>query len=161
LIETKSPIPRFPIDSSFRSQGAKKMQKLVIAFTTSALVLGSAVWVVKAAPLTGSTGISSQDYSPIEKIGCAKAGDNCPYGYRIERHGRGKWSCEPCWQGQQGSKYRDWGDRDYEPRHYQQYGGENYGPRRYQQYGDESYEPRRYQQYDDRDYEEPRRYRDY
>jgi hypothetical protein len=123
------------------------MQKLMITLTTSALVLGSAVWVVKATPLTGSAGISSQDYSPIEKIGCAKAGDNCPYGYRIERHGGGKWSCEPCWQGQQGSKYWQ-GDRDYEPR-------------RYQQYGDENYEPRRYQQYDDRDYEEPRRYRDY
>jgi hypothetical protein len=43
------------------------MQKLMITLTTSALVLGSAVWVVKATPLTASTGISSQDYSPIEK----------------------------------------------------------------------------------------------
>jgi hypothetical protein len=122
------------------------MQKLMITLTTSALVLGSAVWVVKATPLTASTGISSQDYSPIEKIGCARAGDNCPYGYRIERHGGGRWSCEPCWQ--QGSKYRDWGESDYQSR-------------RYRQYGDENYEPRRYQQYDDRYYEEPRRYRDY
>jgi hypothetical protein len=130
------------------------MQKLVIALTTSALVLGSAVWVVKATPLTGSTGISSQDYSPIEKIGCAKAGDNCPYGYRIERHGGGKWSCEPCWQ--QGS-----GDRDYEPRRYRQYGDEDYEGKHYRQYDNRDYEePRRYRDYGDGDYE-PRRYRDY
>ena len=161
LVEAKSRNPRFSIGSRFDSQGDKGMQKLVIALTTSALVLGSAVWVVKAAPLAGSTGLPAEDYSPIEKIGCAKSGDNCPYSYRIERHGGGNWSCEPCGEEQHGSKHRDRGDRDYEPRHYGQYGGENYGPRRYQQYGDENYEPRRYQQYDDRDYEEPRRYRDY
>jgi hypothetical protein len=160
LVEAKSRNPRFSIGSSFDSQGDKGMQKLVIALTTSALVLGWTVWVVKAAPLTSPIGTPSRN-SPIEKIGCVKAGDNCPYGYRIERHGGGSWSCEPCGNQKRGSKYQGWGDRDYEPRRYQQYGGENYEPRRYQQYDDRDYEePRRYRDYGDRDYE-PRRYRDY
>jgi hypothetical protein len=64
------------------------MQKLVIAVAaTGALVLcGSAFWVAQATPFAGSTGRPSQDYSPIEKIGCAKGGDICPYGQRVVRH---------------------------------------------------------------------------
>ena len=81
------------------------MQKLVIAVAaTAALVLcGSGSWVAQATPFDGSTGRPSQDYSPLEKIGCTKAGDNCPYGQRIVRHtGHGP-ACEPCSQTQ-GSK---------------------------------------------------------
>jgi hypothetical protein len=82
------------------------MQKLVIAVAaTAALVLcGSALWVAQATPFAGSTGRPSQDFSPIERIGCTKAGDNCPYGQRIVRHtGHGP-SCEPCSSQTQKSK---------------------------------------------------------
>jgi hypothetical protein len=132
------------------------MRKPFIALAgTTALMLGSAV-SVKAIPL--SPGASSQDQSPIEEIGCVTAGDNCPYGYRIERHGGKGWSCEPCGDQKQGSRYRDWNDRYSEPRrYYRGYG--DYQPRRYyRDYGD--YGPRQYQEYDER-YYQPRYYRDY
>jgi hypothetical protein len=115
------------------------MQRLVISLlATAGLVLASSMWVVHATPLT--VGIPSQEFSPIQKVGCERAGDNCPYGYRIERHGGHGWSCEPCWQQKHG----------YNQRHYRDYGDR-----------DENYEPRRYRQYDDGDYEGPRRYRNY
>ena len=132
------------------------MHKPLIALAgTAALMLGSAV-SVKAIPL--SPGASSQDQSPIEEIGCVRAGDNCPYGYRIERHGGKGWSCEPCGDQKQGSRYRDWNDRYSEPRrYYRGYG--DYQPRRYyRDYGD--YGPRQYQEYDER-YYQPRYYRNY
>jgi hypothetical protein len=110
------------------------MQKLVIALTaTTALGLGSAVGVVKATPLTGSIATPSQEFSPIQKIGCERAGENCPYGYRIVK-GRGHgWSCEPCWP-QHGPKYWRWGEVDYEPRHYRDYDDRYYEPRHYREY---------------------------
>jgi hypothetical protein len=69
------------------------MQKLVIAAATAGLVLASSMWVVHATPFI--VGIPSQEFSPIEKIGCAKAG-KFPYGQYLVRHtGHGP-SCEPC-----------------------------------------------------------------
>jgi hypothetical protein len=123
------------------------MQKLFIAFTTSALVLGSGIGAVRSTPLTDAAGMSSQHYSAMQKIGCTRAGDNCPYGYRIERHGGKGWSCEPCWEQKHGSRYRDWNDRYYEPRQYRDYGEEGYDPRRYRYYGDQGYDPRWYRNY--------------
>lgn len=102
----------------------------LLAFTTVALAMGLTP-ALAATPLT--VGIPSQEFSPIEKIGCARAGDNCPYGQRIVRGGGGWW-CEPCWR--HGHGHGNWSgnyDRDYEPRHYRDYG----------------------------DWDEPRRYRDY
>jgi hypothetical protein len=85
------------------------MQKLMTALTAAAaLVLcGSVMWVAKAMPLTSVMGTPSQDYSPIEKIGCQSAGENCPYGQRIVRGGGGHWWCEPCWPQKHGPKH--WG----------------------------------------------------
>jgi hypothetical protein len=112
------------------------MEKLVGSLAgTAALVLASSMCVAHATPFT--LGTPSGEFSPIEKIGCAREGDNCPYGYRIERHGGRGWSCEPCWHQQHGyyrHNYQDYGDQDYQ---------------------------RRPRQYGDGDYEEPRRYRDY
>jgi hypothetical protein len=73
------------------------MQKLMMAVAaTAAFMLCGFFWVAQATPLAGSTGRPSQDSSPIEKIGCTKAGDICPYGQRVVRHtGHGP-SCEPC-----------------------------------------------------------------
>jgi hypothetical protein len=135
------------------------MQKpMMTVAATAALVLCGFFWVAQATPLAGSTGRPSQEYTLIEKIGCTKAGDICPYGQRVIRrtgHGPG---CEPC-NNKQGSKNRDRDDRDYEPRRYQDYG--DYEPRRYRQYDEPNYEePRRYRDYDDGQYD-PRRYREY
>ena len=123
------------------------MQKLVAFLAaTAALVLASSICVAHATPLPGAT--PPREFSPIERIGCARAGDNCPYGYRIERHGGRGWSCEPCDNQKHGYYQRD----------YQEDGDQDYPPRRYQQYG---YEPWRYRQYDDGAYDGPRRYQDY
>ena len=113
------------------------MQKLVGSLAAAAaLVIASSMWIVHATPLT--VGTSSREFSLIEKIGCESAGDNCPYGYRIKRHGGHGWSCEPCWPQRHGHyqhNYQDYGDRDYEPRRYHQYNDEDYdGPRRYRDY---------------------------
>jgi hypothetical protein len=72
------------------------MQKLVIAVAaTAAVVLCGSASVAQATPFA-STGRPSPDSSPIEKIGCTKGGDICPYGQRVVRHtGHGP-SCEPC-----------------------------------------------------------------
>jgi hypothetical protein len=119
------------------------MKKALIALT--ALMLGSAVWAANATPLTGSIPTPSQNNSPMETVGCTTAGDNCPYGYRIERHGGKGWSCERCGDQKQGSRYRDWNDRYNEPRRYQDYG--NYEPRRYRDYDERYYQPRYNREY--------------
>jgi len=91
-------------------------KKPIIVLTgIAALMLGgSMVWVAHATSLTNTMGSFPREFSPIEKIGCERSGDNCPIGYRIERHGGGRWSCEPCWPQKQ--KY--W--KGYGPRHYQE-----------------------------------------
>jgi hypothetical protein len=61
---------------------------------TAALMLCGAFWLAQATPLASS--MPSQEYSPIEKIGCKHAGDTCPYGKRIVRHSGHGTSCEPC-----------------------------------------------------------------
>jgi hypothetical protein len=101
------------------------MQKLMSSLAaTAALVLcGSAFWVAQATPMTGPMGTPSE-FSPIEKVGCAQAGDNCPYGQRIVRGGGHGWWCEPCGYQKHGhyqQHYRDYDNRDYEPRHYRDY----------------------------------------
>jgi hypothetical protein len=110
---------------------------------TVGLILGSAIWGVKATPLSGISPAISQNQSPIEKIGCSRgsSNDTCPYGYQPRGHG-----CQPCgWNEKHGSRYRDWDERYSEPRRYRQYGEGYYGPRRYRDYDD--YEPRRYRDY--------------
>lgn len=94
------------------------MKRLRIAPAVSPLiVIGPWLWTSQTAPL-GSI-------PPIEKIGCARSGDKCPYGYRIERHGGHGWSCEPCWP----QKHSYLGDRDYEPKRYRDYDDQGYEPR--------------------------------
>jgi len=123
------------------------MRKTIIALAgTTALLCGSLVWAAHANSPT-SSGASFPHNSPTERIGCTQSGDNCPYGYRIERHDRKGWSCKPCWDQKQGSRHRDDDDEYYEPRRYRQYGEEYYGPRRYRDYDDGYYEPRRYREY--------------
>src|SRR5262245_10371301 len=97
------------------------MKRALIPLSAS-LVLGSAVWAVEATPLSSSPATPSQDYSPIEKVGCMEEG-KCPYGYTIKKLGVGKgYSCEPCWDQKQGSRYRDDHNEYYEPRRYREYG---------------------------------------
>jgi len=104
------------------------MRKTIIALAgTTALLCGSLVWAAHANSPT-SSGASFPHNSPIERIGCTQSGDNCPYGYRIERHGGRGWSCKPCWDQKQGSRHRDDDDEYYEPRRYRQYGEDYYGP---------------------------------
>jgi len=68
------------------------MRKTIIALAgTTALLCGSLVWAAHANSPT-SSGASFPHNSPIERIGCTQSGDNCPYGYRIERHGGKGWS---------------------------------------------------------------------
>jgi hypothetical protein len=98
----------------------------------------------QATPLSSSSTLVAQNSSALVQVGCERSGDNCPYGYRIERHGGHGWSCEPCWS----QKHSYWGDRDYEPRHYREHGDEGYEPRRYRNYGDDQgYDPRWYRNY--------------
>jgi hypothetical protein len=131
------------------------MQKLIIAVAaTAAFVLrGSAFWVAQATPFAGSTGRPSQDYSPIEKIGCAKAGDNCPYGQHIVRHSGHGTSCEPCSPQTQGySKARPPSrPPPGRPPHYDE--GYDRGREGYDR-GDERYDNRGYGREGERDYGE-------
>jgi hypothetical protein len=113
-----------------------------VTATAALMLCGTMVWAAHGTPLTGAIGPISRDFSPIEKVGCERSGDNCPLGYRIERHGGGRWTCEPCWDQKHGSRYRDWNDRYSEPRRYREYG--DYGSRRYRDYDDRYNEPRRY-----------------
>jgi hypothetical protein len=137
------------------------MQKLMIAFTATAalVVCGSAF--SQATPFSRSVGRPSEDfYSLIKKIGCRHAGDNCPYGQRIVRHGGHGISCEPCWSQNPGPKqgnangngdqnYRDYGNQNYRdyggappPSYYQGY---SQGP--YRDWDDGDYHQRYYQDY--------------
>jgi hypothetical protein len=95
-----------------RSEGDLEMRKPIIGLAGSAALLcGSMVWAAHATPLTITGGPIPGEFSLIEKIGCERPGDNCPIGYRIERHGGGSWSCVPCWgkkkygKGYGGSRY--------------------------------------------------------
>jgi hypothetical protein len=116
------------------------MKKALIPLTFG-LILGSAGWA-EATPLSGPP--LAPNHSLLETIGCTTAGDNCPYGYRIERHGGKGWSCKPCWDQKHGSRYRDEDHRYDEPRRHREYG--DYGSRRSRDY-DDNYEPRRYRDY--------------
>jgi len=122
------------------------MRKSLVPLTVG-LIFGSAVWVVKATPLSGLPPAPSQNHSLLETIGCTRSGDNCPYGFAIKRHGGGSWSCVPCDNQKYGSRYRDDHDEYYEPRRYRDYAVGYYGPRRYRDYDDGNYEPRRYRNY--------------
>jgi hypothetical protein len=64
------------------------MRKSLVPLTVG-LIFGSAVWVVKATPLSGLPPATSQNHSLLETIGCTRSGDNCPYGFAIKRHGGG------------------------------------------------------------------------
>ena len=97
------------------------MRKSLVPLTVG-LIFGSAVWVVKATPLSGLPPATSQNHSLLETIGCTRSGDNCPYGFAIKRHGGGSWSCVPCDNQKYGSRYRDDHDEYYEPRRYRDYG---------------------------------------
>jgi hypothetical protein len=72
------------------------MGRLMFSLSATAALCGAAFSVAQATPLASSIGIPSQRYSPIEKIGCRHAGDNCPYGKRIVRHSGHGTTCEPC-----------------------------------------------------------------
>jgi hypothetical protein len=83
---------------------------------------GLAVWGAQAAPLSSAPVISvTKSLSPWVQVGCARPGDNCPYGERIVRGGGGWW-CEPCGSGyyrhgHYRHNYNNWdryGSRDYE-----------------------------------------------
>jgi hypothetical protein len=121
-------------------------KKPMVALTgIVALMLGgSMVWAAHATSLTNTMGSFPREFSPVEKIGCERSGDNCPIGYRIERHGGGSWSCVPCsgkkkyGKGYGGSRYyRD----DYEdhrggpPQGWRSYQERPYGRRGCQQFG--------------------------
>ena len=111
------------------------MMKNALLPLTVCLILGSAIWGVKATPLSGISPATSQNQSPIERIGCSRgsSNDTCPYGYQPRGHG-----CQPCgWNEKHGSRYHD--DRYSEPSRYR-----DYGSRRYPEYGDRYYAPRRY-----------------
>jgi hypothetical protein len=104
------------------------MRKSMVTLTLT--VAGSMMCAANAISLTNQV-LAIPRESSLDKVGCERAGDNCPYGYRIERHGGKGWSCEPCWKR----------GEDYEPRRYR----DDYGERRYRHYEDERYyEPRRY-----------------
>jgi hypothetical protein len=108
----------------------KNVQAHVCPYGDALMLGGSMMWTAHATS-TNTMDAFPSAFSPIEKIGCEGAGEKCPYGYTIERHGRKGWSCKPCWDQRQGSRYRDWNDRDY-------------GPRRYRDYDERYNEPRRY-----------------
>jgi hypothetical protein len=117
------------------------MKKVLIVLTATVPIAILAGWTANAYPISVRSGSQNE---LLKQIGC-KGGpspeDRCPYGYRLERSGGGRGYCAPC--GRYGSRYRNWNDRDYEPRGYREYG--DYGSRRYRQYEDDrSYEPRRY-----------------
>ena len=61
----------------------------------AALMLGSSMmWTAHATSTNTMDAFAFPSaFSPIEKIGCEGAGEKCPYGYTIERHGRKGWSC--------------------------------------------------------------------
>src|SRR4029078_1376225 len=105
----------------------------------AAMTLCGMVWAAHANPLVNTVGALPRVFSPIEKIGCKKAGRDCPKSYQLGRYGQ----CMSCSTGQPlyGSRQGD------------------YGLRRYRDYDQGDYEPRRYRHYDDEEYYEPRRYR--
>jgi hypothetical protein len=104
------------------------MSKSQIARTTmAALTLcGSMMWAAHATSLMNTAGSLPRAFSPVEKIGCTRAGSNCPKGYQLDRYGE---RCIRC-----GGGY-------YEPRRYRDY--DYYEPRRHRDY-DYQYAPRRY-----------------
>jgi hypothetical protein len=104
------------------------MYKPIVVTAIAALMLGGSM-AAKATSVGNSMEAFPRAFSPVEKIGCERSGDNCPIGFRIERHGGGRWSCEPCYKERHGSRYRDWHERYVEPRRYRDY--DHYGPRRY------------------------------
>jgi hypothetical protein len=110
------------------SKGFQEMRKSQIALTTAAALTlcGSMVWAAHATSLMNTAGSLPRAFSPVEKIGCTRAGSNCPKGYQLDRYGE---RCIPC-----GGGY-------YEPRRYRDY--DYYEPRRRRDY-DDQYAPRRY-----------------
>jgi hypothetical protein len=117
-----------PSDQRFLSKGDIGMKNALLPLTVG-LILGSAVWGVKATPLSGLSLATSPNQSPIEKIGCSRSSSNetCPYGYQPRGYG-----CQPCgWNERHGSRYRDLDEGYYEPRRYRDYDQGYYAPRKY------------------------------
>jgi hypothetical protein len=115
-----------PISVSL-SKGDIMMKNALLPLTVG-LILGSAVWGVKATPLSTLAPATSQN-QPIEKIGCSRSSSNdtCPYGYQPRGYG-----CQPCgWNKKYGSRYHAGDERYYEPRRYMDYDHGYYGPRKY------------------------------
>jgi hypothetical protein len=85
------------------------MRRLMISLSaTAALVLwGTAFSLAQPTPLAPSIGILSQHHSPIAKIGCRHATDNCPYGKRIVRHRGHGTTCEPCEESKEDDSGKD------------------------------------------------------
>jgi hypothetical protein len=123
-----------PLDQRFFFKGDIMMKSALLPLTVG-LILGSAVCGVEAAPLSGLSPATSQNQSPIEKIGCSRgsSNDTCPYGYSPSGHG-----CKPCGWNEHGSRHRDWNEGYYEQRRYRDY---DHG---YRDYDHGYYGPRRY-----------------
>jgi hypothetical protein len=94
-----------PPDQRFFSKGDIMMKNALLPLAVG-LILGSAVWGVKAAPLSGLSSATSQNQSPIEKIGCSRSSSNetCPYGYQPRGYGS--------------RRYRDYDHGYYGPKKY-------------------------------------------
>jgi hypothetical protein len=92
------------------------MQKVIALVAVAALILsGSIVSSAQANPLSNAAaGSYARIFSQVERVGCTRAGDNCPYGQRIVRGGGHGWWCEPCAQNY-GPKHGNWSGnyRDY------------------------------------------------
>src|SRR5215831_14767794 len=117
-----------PPDQRFLSKGDIMIKSALLPITVGLIILGSAVCGVEAAPLSGLSPATSQNQSPIEKIGCSRSSSNdtCPYGYSPSGHG-----CKPCGWNEHGSRHRDRDEGYYEQRRYRDYDHGYYGPRRY------------------------------
>jgi hypothetical protein len=79
---------RFPVKGDTNEKGAESINGWVHS------------WFRKATPSSGPLPAPTQKL--LKMVGCTRTGDNCAYGYRIERHGGGWWSCRPCWDKKQG-----------------------------------------------------------
>jgi len=83
------------------------MGRLMFSLSATAALCGAAFSVAHATPLAPSIGILSQHHSPIAKIGCRHATDNCPYGKRIVRHRGHGTTCEPCEESKEDDSGKD------------------------------------------------------
>ena len=97
---------------------------LLLTATAALTLCGCLMWAAHATSLMNTTSLWSRDFSPVEKIGCGKAGSDCPKGYQLDQYGR----CKSCTTGEllYGPRHGDYG-----PRHYRDYDDRYYGPKRY------------------------------